>query len=188
METSLALSDRKQDPLFDDPARRVVGQFEAVYDAHQQLQRLQMRTSDSQIGTSHSREKRTIAAVLAHDSQRRRESGEAANGETGPVESESASVHLQQQTSRGTHDPVVNDKNSRRSAGENSDMIERRSRTGRLSIVKPWSAFVELVRHSTDQSSSIAPVIMTSSAGVKLCKSRTGKTATKRSARALDVP
>lgn len=47
-----------------------------------------------------------------------------------------------------THDPVENAKKLRRSSRLNSDMMRRRSRTGRLSIVKPWSALTAFVRPS----------------------------------------
>jgi hypothetical protein len=44
------------------------------------------------------------------------------------------------------HDPVMKERKSRRSARVSSAMTERKSRTGRESIVKPWSAFAEVVR------------------------------------------
>lgn len=126
MESTGTLANGLDNALAHDVAARVVRQLH-------------------EIDAGHDRRERGIAAILAHDRERRAEGAEAADRQAGPARK------LDQRVRRGdkfggTYEPVMNERNSRRSSSVNSDMIDRKSRTGRLSIVKPWSALVELAR------------------------------------------
>lgn len=153
VESSLTFANGEKHSLLDDVARGVVGEFDAV-NANKTSARCSRRTwrwrndGDSLRHAGHARKERAIAAVLANDGEGRGKGGEASDRESRTARKARGSARRNGGDGGGgsTHDPVVKAKNSRRSSRENSDMIERRSRTGRLSIVKPWSALTALVR------------------------------------------
>lgn len=140
MEPASAFLDGRHDALLDNHARAVVGQLDAESRERAAVSRVpeQPRSKRSAlVDAGHDRRQAAIAAVLAHDGERRREGREAADGQSRPVEPRSVYSTMGRMGKGTTDEPVMNERNSRRSSSESCDMIESTSRTGRLSIVNP---------------------------------------------------
>ena len=148
MEATRAFRDGGHEALLDNLTRAVVGKFDTEGRGWKSESYVTGRERrDLLIHAGHDGGERAVTSVFTDDRERRREGCEASDRE-----SRSGQLSVNRNQSRGsegeTYEPVMKLRNSRRSSSVSSAMTDRTSRTGRLSIEKPWSALVHEVRPS----------------------------------------